>query len=131
MKCVLGRRRLGAGTYGGLRFEGVRVGEARTDGKSASAPYIWTFGNGDSVVEIVSSQTPALGNVCGDLLAIVTGATVGQEGDTDAAVGQLFTIVVNDVGLRREFVITSPSGRTATVSNGGKFVGTDELADER
>ena len=129
MKCVLGRRRLGPGTYT-LAFEGVVIGEARTNGKFATVPYIWGFGDGDSIVEIASSQTPAAGNVAGDLLAVVTGAKVGQEADTDAAVGQSFTICVKDTGLRREFIVTSADGRTATVSNGAKLANADESVEE-
>ena len=124
-----GRRRLGVGSYT-LAFEGVSVG-VRTNGKSA--PFIWTFGNGDAVVEITSSQLPAVGNVAGDLLAVVTGAKVGEEADTNVAVGQSFNVVVEDVGLRRQFTITSADGRSVMVSNGGKFANgfADELVDER
>jgi hypothetical protein len=129
MRCVLGRRRLGVGSYT-LAFEGVSVG-ARTNGKSA--PFIWTFGSALGVVEIVSSQLPSAGNVAGELLAVVTGVSVGGEVDTDAALGQSFTIVVKDDGLRREFTITSADGRSVTVSNGGKFANgfVDEIVEER
>jgi hypothetical protein len=118
MKCVLGRRRLGSGTYA-LQFEGVRVGEARGSEKYATAPHIWGFGNGDAIVEIASSTTPAIGNVAGDLLSITTGATVGQEADTDAAVGQPFTVVVQEIDGRRQYTITAADGRSVVVSNGG------------
>ena len=86
------------------------------------------FGNADGVVEITSSQTPAVGNVCGDLFAVVTGAAVGQEAETDTALGRPFTIVVNDAGLRREYTVTAEDGRTATVTNGTKF---DGFVEER
>ena len=102
----------------------------RVSGKSATAPLIWTWGNGDSILEIASSQTPSLGNVGGDLLGVLVDAKVGQEVDPSLAVGKSCTIVVKDFGLRHEFTITV-DGRTATVCNGGKFIGTDELADER
>ena len=99
MKQTLGRRRLGEGTHT-LPFEGVVVG-MRVSGKSATAPLIWTWGNGDSVIEIASSQNPALGNVGGDLLAVLVDAKVGQEVDVSLAVGKSCTIVVKDIGLRQ------------------------------
>ena len=118
MKCVLGRRRLGVGTYT-LKFEGVNIGEVRANDKFATVPLIWSFGNGDAVVEIASSQTPTAGNVAGDLLVVLTGATVGQEADTDSAVGRSFSIAIAEVDGRRQYTITAADGRCVVVSNGG------------
>jgi hypothetical protein len=117
MRCVLGKPRLGPGTYS-LRFEGVREGE-RGNGKFATPPLVWRFGNGEAIVEIISSSTPVVGNVAGDLLAITTGATVDVAGDTDAAVGQPFTLAIELIGDRRVITITAADGRTVVVGNGG------------
>jgi hypothetical protein len=118
MRCVLGKRRLGVGTYT-LKFEGVSVGEVRGSDRFTTAPYLWRFGNGDAIVEIASSTTPAVGNVAGDLLAITTGATVGEEADTDGAVGQSFSVAIAEVEGRRQYTITAVDGRSVVVSNGG------------
>jgi hypothetical protein len=121
---------LGPGTYT-LKFEGVVVGEVRANDKFATVPYIWTWGNGDSLIEIASSQNPALGNVAGNLLSILMDAKVGQEVDVSLAVGREFTISVADAGLRREYTITAADGRSVTVSNGGKLADADEPVEER
>jgi hypothetical protein len=42
----------------------VREGE-RDNGKLATAPLVWRFGNGEAIVEIISSSMPVVGNLSG------------------------------------------------------------------
>ena len=115
MRCTILKRRVGEGRYA-VRFVGVGTA---ADFGGKRPPWLWTFDCDAGVLEIVSGVRPTEGSVCGQIFWLLTGAEPGQDGDTDSAIGRIFSaeVAFDDDGRRTVRLIDDESRREITIAN--------------
>ncbi len=125
MQFTKARPRLGMGIHN-VRFEGV---VERPNSRFQKPALVWSFANDQGIIEVMSGVFPAEGNVAGDMLTVVTGASISQTVESDTAIGLEFVAMIEQIGDRRVTTITSPTGANVTTGNGGAGFGTS--ADQK